>query len=419
MKPGIAIATEGLGKRYRLGMLKQETLRDVLAHPLRVVGQRRSRSQSSFIWALRGVSLEIGRGEAVGIIGRNGAGKSTLLKVLSRITRPTEGRAHIAGAVGSLLEVGTGFHPELTGRENVYLNGAILGMSKNYIDRRFDEIVAFAETDKFVDTPVKRYSSGMQMRLAFAVAAHLEPEVLLVDEVLAVGDAQFQKKCLGKMTEVAHEGRTVLFVSHNMGSIVRLCERAIWVDGGAIKEDGNARDVVRTYLAMGVEQEAQRAWAPGDGPGDENLRLVSIGMKQNGSTVNSIQIDEPFEIEVETQVTADTYREVAIGLQIASVEGEVLLHSSEVMEEDLTQRGKGRWRTVCHVPAYAFNAGTYYLSVGADEPHVRMVFAVENALTFTVQGVSSGMGRYGPGTWKGTLGPGIARWSVHELQGPG
>ena len=245
----IAIRVEHLSKRYRLGQREQaayrtlrEAVSDVFLSPLRRlrVNARRvnvptGERENGYIWALRDVSFEVKRGEVVGIIGRNGAGKTTLLKILSRITEPTEGYAEIHGRVGSLLEVGTGFHPELTGRENIYLNGAILGMKKAEIDRYFDEIVEFAEIEKFLDTPVKRYSSGMYVRLAFAVAAHLQPEILLVDEVLAVGDAAFQKKCLGKMGDVAKEGRTVLFVSHQMNSIRRLCERCIWLDMGCIR----------------------------------------------------------------------------------------------------------------------------------------------------------------------------------------
>src|SRR5580704_2411254 len=235
----IAITAERLGKRYRIGALAlQMTLGERLTHlmnaPARWLSPRSNGSSSGRhleFWALRDVSFELRKGEVVGLIGRNGAGKSTLLKILSRVTQPTVGRAEIRGRVGSLLEVGTGFHPELTGRENTYLNGAILGMGKKEIDRKFDEIVAFAEVADFIDTPIKRYSSGMQMRLAFAVAAHLDPEVLLVDEVLAVGDAQFQKKCLSKMSEVSREGRTILFVSHNMTALRKLCGSALWIDG--------------------------------------------------------------------------------------------------------------------------------------------------------------------------------------------
>ncbi|MCS7047887.1 MAG: ABC transporter ATP-binding protein [Verrucomicrobiae bacterium] len=240
----VAIRVENLGKQYRLGPRERyKALRDVLANPF-----RRSPPAETF-WALRDVSFEVQRGEVVGVIGRNGAGKSTLLKILSQITEPTTGSAEIHGRVGSLLEVGTGFHPELTGRENIFLNGAILGMRKKEIESKFDEIVAFAEVEKFIDTPVKHYSSGMRMRLAFAVAAHLEPEILLVDEVLAVGDASFQKKCLGKMGDVAKQGRTVLFVSHNMGAIEVLCHRAFLLEEGKLFAEGPPKPVIQQYLA--------------------------------------------------------------------------------------------------------------------------------------------------------------------------
>jgi len=257
----IAIRVENLSKLYHIGALQQrhDTLRDALTGFLpRIARNQKSNSSNSpnsrqasdaDLWALKDVSFEVKRGEVVGIIGRNGAGKSTLLKILSRITEPTSGRAEIHGRIGSLLEVGTGFHPELTGRENIYLNGAILGMKRAEIDRQFDEIVAFAEIERFLDTPVKRYSSGMYVRLAFAVAAHLEPEILLVDEVLAVGDAQFQKKCLGKMGDVAKEGRTVLFVSHNMTTIEELCKRVFLMRSGTLEQDGTAYVVISGYLS--------------------------------------------------------------------------------------------------------------------------------------------------------------------------
>ena len=254
----IAIRVENLGKRYRIGQRRERygTLRDTLMQalraPLRAWRDRGHRKGKAEIWALQDVSFDVQRGEVLAVVGRNGAGKSTLLKILSRVARPTVGRAWIHGRVGSLLEVGTGFHPELTGRENIYLNGAILGMTKTEIDRKFDEIVAFAELDKFLDTPVKHYSSGMYMRLAFAVAAHLEPDILLVDEVLAVGDAAFQKKCLGKMGEVAKEGRTVLFVSHNMATIQRLCHSALLLDSGRMTACGTVSDVIQLYLKEGA-----------------------------------------------------------------------------------------------------------------------------------------------------------------------
>src|SRR5467141_92353 len=264
-----AIRGEKLGKRYRIGERQRYlALRDILTQtakaPLRLFRAGAPKSASNgdgHIWALKDASFEVREGEVVGIIGRNGAGKSTLLKILARVTKPTEGFAKIHGRLGSLLEVGTGFHSELTGRENVYLSGAILGMKKREIVRKFDEIVAFAEVEKFIDTPLKHYSTGMQMRLAFAVAAHFEPEVLLVDEVLAVGDMAFQKKCLGKMGEVAHAGRTIVFVSHQMNQIRRLCHTVIWMDGGTIRQAGPTNEVVGAYesevLSCGSSQQSR------------------------------------------------------------------------------------------------------------------------------------------------------------------
>src|SRR5580765_3254517 len=245
----VAIRAEGLGKQYRVGEPERYlALRDVLMRAVRSPLKLFRPAKSELMWALKEVSLQVQHGEVIGIIGRNGSGKTTLLKILSRVTRPTNGFAEVHGRMGTLLEVGTGFHPELTGRENVFLSGAILGMRKAEIERRFDEIVDFAEIDEFLDTPIKRYSSGMQVRLAFAVAAHLEPEILIVDEVLAVGDLAFQRKCLGKMGDVAIQGRTVLFVSHNMSVVSRLCDRGIWMDGGRIAAQGPMEDVVRQYL---------------------------------------------------------------------------------------------------------------------------------------------------------------------------
>jgi lipopolysaccharide transport system ATP-binding protein len=262
----VVIHCEQLGKRYQIGPRERYlALRDVLANsfqaPWRLFGSAApgsSNGRPKHIWALRNVSFEIQEGEVLGIVGRNGAGKTTLLKVLARVTKPTEGHAEVVGRMGSLLEVGTGFHPELTGRENIYLSGAILGMSKREINRKFDEIVAFAEVEQFIDTPLKHYSSGMQMRLAFAVAAHLEPEILLVDEVLAVGDLAFQKKCLGKMGEVARGGRTILFVTHQMNQIRRLCERVFWIDAGGIRAAGPPGEVISAYETFGAGSAKDR-----------------------------------------------------------------------------------------------------------------------------------------------------------------
>jgi lipopolysaccharide transport system ATP-binding protein len=272
----VAISARGLGKRYKIGALNRqrtlgERITDACTAPVRWLSSDRESkaSASREFWALRDVSFDLRKGEVVGLIGRNGAGKSTLLKILSRVTQPTTGRAEIHGRVGSLLEVGTGFHPELTGRENAYLNGAILGMSRKEIDRKFDEIVAFAEVGDFIDTPLKHYSSGMQMRLAFAVAAHLEPETLLVDEVLAVGDLLFQKKCLGKMGEVASGGRTIVFVSHQLNQIRRLCEKVIWLDQGKIFQAGPTPEITGAYETY-MTQRAEGAQDKAGGPNIQN-----------------------------------------------------------------------------------------------------------------------------------------------------
>jgi lipopolysaccharide transport system ATP-binding protein len=287
----VVIRTESLSKQYRLGarLEKHPTLRDAIARRASssLARLRPSRNGDSredhTIWALKDVSLDIEQGDVVGIIGRNGAGKSTLLKILSHITEPTSGRARIKGRVGSLLEVGTGFHPELTGRENVYLSGSILGMRKTEIDARFDEIVAFAEVDRFLDTPVKRYSSGMQVRLAFAVAAHLEPEILLVDEILAVGDAAFQRKCLGRMGDVAREGRTVLFVSHNMAVIQALCRRGVFLDGGHVQADGPIGDAVSEYLRQVEDAMTEDLLERTDTRGWHNYRVRAVEISGEGT----------------------------------------------------------------------------------------------------------------------------------------
>lgn len=311
--PSIAISVENLSKRYRIGA--QEERADTLVKAITktatspVRNLRRLRNLSAFgrsdnqandvIWALRNVSFEVSQGEIVGVIGANGAGKSTLLKILSRITPPTDGRVSLYGRVSSLLEVGTGFHQELTGRENVYLNGTVLGMSRKEVGRKFDEIVDFAGVEKFMDTPVKRYSSGMKMRLAFSVAAHLEPEILMIDEVLAVGDAEFQKKCLGRMEEVAGEGRTVLFVSHNMSAINRLCPRSILLKGGVVVEDSDSAGVTAKYFGNGGANDGSRAWPLDDAPGGEEVRITSLSINdQNGNSVSVADVREPLELEI-------------------------------------------------------------------------------------------------------------------------
>jgi lipopolysaccharide transport system ATP-binding protein len=306
-----AIRAEGLGKKFHLGERERYlALRDVMARavaaPMRALARLGSgqpfarRTEREEFWALSDVSFDIAPGDVVGLIGRNGAGKSTLLKILSRIIEPTTGRAFLRGRVGSLLEVGTGFHPELTGRENVYLNGAILGMGRREVRRKFDEIVGFAEVEQFIDTPVKWYSTGMHMRLAFAVAAQVEPEILLVDEVLAVGDSSFQKKCMGRMGEVGREGRTVVFVSHSMTAITRLCPRAILLDRGRVIADGPASEVTAAYLRSDLGTMAHRSWPDrATAPGDRVVRLRSVSViAADGTTSEAIDIRRPVTIEM-------------------------------------------------------------------------------------------------------------------------
>src|SRR5450631_3844533 len=337
------IAVENLSKKYIIGHQKQErytALRDVLTngakrftdklrHPF--AAPERDPTHEEF-WALKDVSFDIQQGDRVGIIGRNGAGKSTLLKVLSRITEPTSGKVSIKGRVASLLEVGTGFHPELTGRENIFLNGAILGMSKAEIKKKFDEIVAFAEVEKFLDTPVKRYSSGMYVRLAFAVAAHLEPEILIVDEVLAVGDAHFQKKCLGKMQEVKGGGRTVLFVSHNMGAVRSLCSRAIVIENGKVFATAPAAQAVEMYLQTSTAHPAEGSewsWKNSEMPGDETLSVARVSLaRSNGQPVVDVRSDEKFQIKIQYEQKT-RIRELRINIQLVTQLGEIAFMTSD------------------------------------------------------------------------------------------
>ncbi len=303
------IHVENLSKKYIIGASQErfDTIRDLIVHAVKAPFQKKSKDESRVLWALRDISFDVERGAVIGIVGRNGAGKSTLLKVLSRVTDPTSGIGEIHGRVGSLLEVGTGFHPELTGRENIQLNGAILGMKRTEIEKKFDEIVEFSEVSKFIDTPVKRYSSGMYfLRLAFAVAAHLEPDILVVDEVLAVGDAEFQRKCLGKMSDVANQGRTVLFVSHNMSAILRLTDETLVLEKGKVIKRAPSAEAVDFYLSSGFVETGERHWDEDEVPVDSApFRPVALRFKNSqGKVVNTVRSIEDMTIEFEYQLNA-------------------------------------------------------------------------------------------------------------------
>jgi lipopolysaccharide transport system ATP-binding protein len=396
----IAIRCESLSKQYRIGEQERyKALRDVLAdaakEPFRrlrsVARNGNSNSKSdirNFIWALDDVSFDVKQGEVIGIIGRNGAGKSTLLKILSRITQPTRGEAHIHGRIGSLLEVGTGFHPELTGRENIYLNGAILGMRKAEIERRFDEIVAFAEVEKFIDTPVKRYSSGMYVRLAFAVAAHLNTEILLVDEVLAVGDADFQKKCLRKMGDATKNGRTTLFVSHNMESVARLCSRALLLEKGKVDSSGTTSEVIAKYLHSGFGLLAEKTWpSTKKAPGDDVVRLNSVRVRnQAGETQQVLDSSQPIGIEI-GYTAFESVSNLAAEFVVYDRGGHLLFTSANQYDERfLSPYEPGNYLSTCWIPGNLLTEGTFFVRVSIVEIQVPIKTHVfeENILVFQV-----------------------------------
>jgi lipopolysaccharide transport system ATP-binding protein len=395
----IAIHVDSLGKRFVIGAQQERyrTLRDSLVDyarkPLKILGGRMFTPQDH-IWALKNVSFDVHQGEVLGIIGRNGAGKSTLLKILSRVTEPSEGFAEIHGRVGSLLEVGTGFHPELTGRENIALNGAILGMKRAEIERKFDEIVDFSGVEQFIDTPVKRYSSGMYLRLAFAVAAHLEPEILVVDEVLAVGDAEFQRKCLGKMSEVASQGRTVLFVSHNMSAILRLTEQTIVLERGQVAYRAPSPQAVDYYLTSGYAQTGEYYWSPEEIPSDAapfcpiSLRVLN----PQGTVVDTVRSVEPITLEVEYALEAPISG-LRVGVYLQTTHGETIFTSFDTDDaaqyEQHATRQPGHYRSRCTIPADFLNEGRYVLGVNASTYRVRRYFQDEHALTFTVDGAGA------------------------------
>lgn len=413
-----AIRIQNLSKEYVIGgrPRPRETFREMLAEAFMSPYRRYRRlkgdvSKEERFFALKDVSFEVAPGEVVGIIGENGAGKSTLLKILSGITGPTAGRVELTGRTSSLLEVGTGFHSELTGRENIFLNGALLGMGKEEIREKFDAIVDFAEIERFLDTPVKHYSSGMYVRLAFAVAAHLEPEILFVDEVLAVGDARFQKKCLGRMDEIGKQGRTILVVSHNMQVIQSLCGRAIWLNGGKIEYDGGARAAVAEYTRSHSTPVVEREWAdPDEAPGNEAIRLRSARVApEEGKSGESITIRSPFRLEFAYDVRVPEAL-FFLGMHFRSAGGEILFITAS---SPATVR-RGFYRSACHVPGDLLNNGKYTLDLFFVRDGNTVLYKAESPLVFEVHDAERE-----PGSFLGEL-PGAfrpkLRWDVEQIK---
>jgi lipopolysaccharide transport system ATP-binding protein len=430
----IAISVKGLSKRYRIGAAQTKfrygMLRDVfvdsLIAPIRyarsLVGRSRHNQLANgknHIWALKNVSFDLEEGKVLGIVGRNGAGKSTLLKILSRVTEPTEGTVTVRGRVGSLLEVGTGFHPELTGRENIYMNGAILGMKRAEIDSKFDEMVDFSEVSQFIDTPVKRYSSGMYLRLAFAVAAHLEPEILVVDEVLAVGDAEFQRKCLGKMSDVAQQGRTVLFVSHNMSAILRLTQEAIVLKKGQLIKRASTPEAVDFYLSSGQAESGERIWNADEVPAaSAPFRPISLRLKErSGKVVDTVRSTEPLTVEWEYQLDAPVTG-LRVGMYLNTMRGEYVFTAFDTDDakqyEQFGARKPGRYVSRCIIPADFFNEGRYSLGVNASSFGVRRYFMDENALSFNVD-ISGAPGTQWPEIRQGPIRPRLD-WTIEQIE---
>jgi len=421
MKPIIRV--EKLSKQYRLGARQAAygTLRDSIAEvvraPLRVLQRRNGRKRGETLWALRGVGFEVLPGEVTGIIGGNGAGKSTLLKILSRITEPTSGRVELYGRTGSLLEVGTGFHPELTGRENAFLNGAVLGMKRAEIARKFDEIVAFSELEQFIDTPVKFYSSGMYTRLAFAVAAHLEPEILIVDEVLAVGDVSFQKKCLGKMGEVAGRGRTVLFVSHNMVAIQGLCSSVVWLHKGEIKDEGPPGEVVSKYLRTSLSVRSEQVWNDvNTAPGNEQVHIRRARVRPtDGNASRPINVHTPITMEFEYWNHVPGAH-LHLSVVISTEEGYPIFNTGSGAEPVWHGRPfpAGVFRSVFHIPAELLNDGTHRVHLYVIKDQSVTIYDNDDILVFDVEdSFEARTGWYGK--WMGAVRPNL-KWETEFLE---
>lgn len=418
----VVIRVENLGKKYIIGHehgVKSGMLRDRIAGGLRRLfsANGHGRASKEEFWALKDVSFEVNRGDVVGIIGRNGAGKSTLLKILSRITEPTVGNFEIRGRVGSLLEVGTGFHPELSGRENVYLNGAILGMTHSETKRRFDEIVTFAEVERFIDTPVKHYSTGMQMRLAFAIAAHLEAEVLIVDEVLAVGDAGFQKKCLGKMEGLNAEGRTVLFVSHNMMAVQRLCNPALWLQDGSVRSVGSALEITLSYLGELATVSTERTWAElATAPGNKFVKIKTARVRPlRYADDKTITMETPIQVEFEYW-NLEEGQTLNLSVHLYN-ENDVLVFNTTTLNEK-QWHGKrfhvGLYRSNFCVPSDLLNSGFYRIELLFVRDERFVIFQQDHLLTFQVCGDIKRTGSYYE-KWAGVIHPQI-EWQTQFLE---
>ncbi|MBA3567587.1 MAG: polysaccharide ABC transporter ATP-binding protein [Actinomycetota bacterium] len=416
----VAIQAEGLSKRYRIGELQAAygTLRESLSHASKRLTGKERRSGYDEIWALRDVSFSLEEGQALGVIGRNGAGKSTLLKVLTRITTPTHGRAEIRGRVGSLLEVGTGFHPELTGRENVYLNGAILGMKRKEIQAKLPEIAEFSGVEKFLDTPVKRYSSGMHVRLAFSVAAHFEPEIMLVDEVLSVGDAEFQARCLGRMEDIGSTGRTVVFVSHQLQAVAQLCDRAILLEEGRIVRDGPSEEVVAHYLQTAAGAGSSRTWPDLESaPGDELVRLRSARVVgADGSTIDYVDVREPVGIEIGFTVLEDGAPVLPKIKVVAG--GQIAFNAMDVDPRWYEPSPPGDYVATAWIPANYLNEGLVTVDpaiCSIDSPKLHHHASVWEAVSFHVQDPGEGDSSRGTftGQWRGVVRP-LLEWTTTE-----
>jgi lipopolysaccharide transport system ATP-binding protein len=422
------ISVENLSKCYQLGQIGTGTFAHDLnvwwakmrgkPNPMLKIGQTDfGNRDGEEIWALKDISFTVQQGEVLGIIGPNGAGKSTLLKILSRVTAPTRGRIKVKGRIASLLEVGTGFHPELTGRENVYLNGAIMGMNKQEVSRKFDEIVNFAGVEKFIDTPVKRYSSGMYVRLAFAVAAHLDPEILVVDEVLAVGDAEFQKRCLGKMGDVASEGRTVLFVSHNMGMIRSLCLKCILLDKSTIAMNGDSQDVVSYYISSlvnDIKKNRNLIWAfKGKASIDDEMILRKISLIDSmGKPNNYFDITKPIIIEINYDITK-TILGMRLVLSLVTHEGVIVLTSTDDFVREYETK-PGQYLSRCIIPPNFLNQKEYLLKIRADIPNIKWLLPDKEYLKFIVIGAGQQPGNRYPEKWPGVVAPQLI-WETVQL----